>query len=210
MLGTTREGSGTTYLKIFDGRVVREWRERPENVDKLMERVNKNDRTVYYVSYEFVSGMLVDCTLDSSEYGETLKLILLDGTERYQLDVAANSKYGTSLFYRMMNIDIEQPVRFMPYSFMGDDGKQKTGLNITQNGEKVDYAYAKEDVPELVVKVRGGKNTYDDTDRYNFFLAELKKFQMKVKAMAVTQGGTMANEPDFPDIMEDDDSDLPF
>jgi hypothetical protein len=208
MLGTSSGSKGATFLKIFDGRIVREWSERPQNVQDLKERMNKRDRKVYYVSYDFVSGMVESVGIDShAEYGETIKLTLVDGADRYVLDIHASSRYGSSFFFRMMNIDMGLPLEVKPYSFLDESGKSRTGLTLSQQGVKLDYAYPKDTVPELVPKVRGGKTTYDDTDRYNFFMEEFKKFEVKVKA-AVVQQPSATQEPVFPEDEMDDD--LPF
>lgn len=214
MLGNSNPTSkGAIFLKIFDGQIVQEWKEKPEHVLDVKERVNKLDRKVYYVTYEFLEGRIVDCELDVSDYGETVKLTILDGTEKYILDIGANSRYGTSFFQRMMNIDLNAPIKIRPYAFEDKEGKNRIGVSLSQNGTKLEWAYTMEEVPQLVAKVRGTKTEYDDTDRYNFFIAELSKFQAKVKTSSPIASNVMATISGTVDLSEDlsdFDSDLPF
>lgn len=202
-------GGNVTYLKIFDGRIVREWSKKPDGVADLKERVNKLDKTVYYVQYDFVSGKLVDVDVSSSDYGETVRLQLVDGTERYCLDIPASSKYGTSFFQRMLSIDLDMELQIRPYSFVDEQGKTRTGLSLSQKNEKIGYHYRMEDVPPLVEKTRGGKKSFDDTDRYNFFMEELRKFKDKVKATTPSfMTPELFSEPAAEE--EEFDDDLPF
>lgn len=208
MLGTSRSGGGNiTYLKIFDGRIVREWSKKPDGIE-VLERVNKMDKTVYYVAYDYVSGKLVDVDVATSDYGETVRLHLVDGTERYCLDIPASSRYGTSFFQRMLAIDLDMELQIRPYSFTDEQGKSRTGLSLVQKNEKIGYHYRMEDIPPLVEKTRGGKKSFDDTDRYNFFMEELKKFQEKIKSVPslFTEAALAAPEQDD----EEYDDDLPF
>lgn len=210
MLGNAKQSGGNvTYLGIYDGKVVKTWSKKPDNVPNLKERVNKNDKTVYYITFDFVSGYLTGASIRTGEYGDSIMLTLSDGAETYQLEFGANSKYATTFMQRMMNIALDKELRIMPYSFMDENGKQRTGLSLSQDNEKLGYAYERDAVPELVAKTRGGKTTYDDTDRYNFFMEEFRKFEAKVNKAAPLPDDGFPSVP-APEEEEDFDDDLPF
>jgi hypothetical protein len=214
MLGKRNE-SRTTWLKLFDGSIVQEWSNAPEGVEDIKTRVNKAKKTVYYVTYDFLEAEILDAELQSSEFGESILLTLIDAESTYRLTIQAASRYGNSFFARMHNIDLNKPVRFYPYSFVAEDGKQRTGISLSQEGTKLDWCFPKGTVPELIEKVRAGKTTYDDTDRYNFYIAEYEKFVGKVKSRipAGKVSEALMYPPDFEEAAMDDDEggiDLPF
>lgn len=210
MLGNSSNtgGGNRTFLKIFDGHIVTEWKEKPQNMTDVHERLNKNDVKVYYKQYDFVEGHLVSADLEDSPFGQIIKVTLADGAETYTLDIHADSRYGFSFFYKMLGINTAMPVRIKPYSFTGDDGKSLIGISITQGGDKVTYDFGKDVVPELAVKSKGGKTTYDNTDRYNFFLEKFGEFKARVSAASPSVPKPMAMYEGPPD--EEMDSDLPF
>ncbi len=214
MLGK-RNDTRTTWLKFFDGNIVQEWSSMPEGVDGIQTRVNKNDKTVYYLSYDFLEAEILDAELQTSEFGESIVLTLIDPEATYKLTIQAASRYGNSFFSRMHNIDLDKAVRFYPYSFVAEDGKQRTGISLSQEGTKLDWCFPKGTVPDLVEKVRAGKTTYDDTDRYNFYIEEYNKFVAKVKSRVspAKVSDAMNLPPDFDDVVMDEEAggyDLPF
>lgn len=204
MLGSTRREGGGMYLNIFQGNIVQEFKEKPDTPGDYHERTNKNGAKRYYLKYDFLSGYLVGAHRETTDFGEQISLYFRDGESRYTLRMQADSKYARSFYYKMDAIDLSKPVTLSPYDFIGDDQKRLVGMTIKQDDEKVAYGIPQDEVPEVEVKTRAGKTTYDDTDRYNFFIERFDAFAKGLKPIA-------DEEPvPFDGDEEEGDDDLPF
>lgn len=211
MLGTTRREAGI-YLSIYQGKIVQEFRERPNTPGDVKERVNKAGNTIYYFQYDFVSGFIRGAKRETTDYGEQLTLTLQDGESLYRLRMQADSKYARSFFYRMAGIDLDKKVTLTPYDFTGEDGKRVVGISVQQDGDKLKYNLPEGELPEVEVKTRGGKTTYDDTDRYNYLIGKLDEFIDRVGPAFEVESSAevLADFESLEDGFEDEDSDLPF
>lgn len=188
-----------TYLSIFGGSIVQEWRKEPA-ADKipdgkdLQERENKNGKKVYYVEYDYVAGLIKDVELDTTgDFGSRVIITLQDVDDNYKITLPLNSAYCQNLLYRLRNIDLTKEISLEPWSMNSEEwfkltrkktANGKNGLVIKQDDEKVEPAFTRDSpngLPELEVKeTRQGTKYYSD-DRDDFLLEELEAFIKKVK-----------------------------
>lgn len=201
-----------TYLSIFGGEIVQEWKKEPSE-DKIPEgkelqhRVNKNGKDVWYVGYDYVAGLINDIEIDhSGEFGSRVVIELKDVDDTYKVTLPLNSAYAQNFMYRLRNIDLTEEVSFEPWAMNPEEwfkltkkktANGKTGMTIRQNGEKVEPAFTREEpngLPELEVKqTKKGPKYYSD-DRDDFLLEELEKFQAKVRGEESDEGEAPAKK----------------
>src|SRR5690606_20191906 len=118
----SRESSNLTYLSIFGGEIVQEWRKDEPKADwipagkELKTRKNqkgKNEgKTVWYVGFDYVEGLIKEVTLKPGEYGSQLVLKLQDVDEMYVLSMNIDSSAASSFLMKMENLDLSKEVSF--------------------------------------------------------------------------------------------------
>lgn len=220
-MGLGSRGGGGNYLKIYDGSIVKEWRNsKPDDSDipegKEIENrkltMGKNQgNTVWFVRFDFLTGLLTKATLEDGDYGESIQLTIQDVDDVYILQFNADSSYGSSFLQKAHQIKLEDEVTFEPWSmtkeewfdFTGKTTKSgKSGLSIKQDWAitddnkkgSLDNTFTKDDpqgMPDLVVKTdRKGNKTYDSTDMDNFLLNKLEEW-----IASNFSGGTVNTSP---------------
>lgn len=236
----SRNSSFKTYLSIFGGEIVQEWRKEEPSEDKIpagkelqtreISQGKNAGKTVWYVGYDYLAGMLSDVSLDTEgDFGARIILTVKDVDDTYVLTLPVNSSYGNDFLMKMENIDLSKEVSFEPWQMDKDAWynltKKKTkngrsGLTIRQDDEKVPKAYTKEEpngLPELQIKKVGKETKVNDDDRMIFLYERLDEFMEQVKQANTASspepsGGkyTDAMSPDAVDSEEEVDDDLPF
>lgn len=195
-----KEQNYSTYLSIFNGQIVQEWRKKAPKEEhipagkELKTReitMGKNSgNTVWYVGYDYVAGMLTNVKLDTEgDYGSRIILTIKDVDDTYILTIPVKSSYGQSFLFKMLNIDLSKEVSFEPWTMDEEQwraltGKTKkggkSGLTIRQgegDDNKIENVYTKDEpngLPDLVRKeTREGVKWYSD-DRDDFLLGKLE------------------------------------
>ena len=207
-----RQSTGKNFLKIFDGKIVKESKQPFESDLPIKERENKNGDKVYYVEYDMLGGKLSNADIRRVESLDTdiLELHVDDFPDSYVLSIGVETRFGRSFLTRMLNLDLNKEMEIAPYSFKDKEGKQVSGLVIYQDGEKVMPVYTKEEpngMPDAK-KIRKGKDDkWDFTDQTNFLYDEFDKFKTKFpKSTAAAAPAATAVE-----ISEEEEfDDLPF
>lgn len=211
-LKTRSKDSNGTYLKIFGGKIVQERSENFTSDNEVKVRENKNGNKVYYVEYDSVSGKLVHAEMKHIEKisADVIELLLKDGIDSYQLTLSVDSRYGQSFMARMLALDLNEEVEIIPYAFENKEGKKVSGLNIKQNGEKVNSLYTKDSpngMPEAKQVRKGKEIKWDFTDQTNFYYDKFEEFAAKFPK----QGDVHSSKEEVTDFDDDiSDDELPF
>lgn len=173
-MGLNEGGGNRTYLKISDGRISKRV---PEGTKGAIECFNKDKtKTWWEARYPSVTGRVADIKKRTTEWGVDLCLTIDDGRELFELQMPWSSGYSSGFFCCMPNIDFTGPVTFTPWMKIVDD-KKKTALYIT-NGEaaigkdNVEWYWTKNtpyDCPPMKKVMFKGKESWDDTERQEFF-----------------------------------------
>src|SRR3990167_24627 len=100
----------------------------------------------YELIAQKISGIIDSISIFDGEYGKNVIIgfKLEEGqpeSEHVFVSLSSSSSFGEQFMAKLPNIDVEKEVTLSPYSFIGDDDKQKRGISITQNGEKIQDAY---------------------------------------------------------------------
>jgi hypothetical protein len=210
-LKTRNKGSNGTYLKIFGGKIVEERQENFTSDNEVKVRENKLGNKVYYVEYDSVSGKLVNAEMRHVEQinADVLELTIKDGIDNYLLSLNVDSRYGKSFMARMLGIDLDKPIEILPYDFENKEGKKISGLNIYQDGQKINSLYTKENpngLPEAKQVRKGKEIKWDFTDQVNFYYDKFEEFAAKFPDKPATEAHEEVSV--FAEEIEDDE--LPF
>lgn len=169
-------GSDGMFLKIFEGQIVREVKEPIEGETK--SRVNKQGKTVHYLTWKAVSGVITSIKKHiHPEFGTSINIGLKDGSEYFTLSIQQNSRPGGTFLKTLPNIDLKEPVRFNP-TVKTENNKQVTTLFIQQDGTALRQAYSRDQpngLPPMREMTIRGEKVWDDTDQINFLWAMVER-----------------------------------
>jgi len=132
------------------GSVVREYED---------SKGNKGRKTEFVFSE--ASGKITNIKFEDGEYGKNLQ-IEIDGNGIISL--GTSSSFGEDFMKKLPNIDLGDNILLKPYSFEDDKGKNRKGISIYQNGDKVENYYY-----DLVAKknYNGIPETEGDTKKFS-------------------------------------------
>lgn len=166
----------TTWAKISRGRIVLTSKDEKPG---YTPRVNQLGNTVHEQFFEAFEGQLVSFRTNDSEYGCQYIFSFKDEDGFVNIALNCDSGYARNLMNRLLadNLDIKQVFRISPYQFQNNEGKSVSGLNIYQNGVKIEPKYKREDLPEAI-KIVTKKNTTWNFAPIGDFLEE--KFNEKI------------------------------
>lgn len=140
----TKSDSKIEFYQIIDG----SFRTPAEADDPAaIERVNKNDKTVYELSYNELEGYVRDIQVDEEEnqFGQqNMRLFLHDPIEKETMviSVAHHSGEAMAILSRIPNIDLSKPLTVGV--FVPKDSKRRT-LYFKQDSESISRYYSKDE-----------------------------------------------------------------
>ena len=163
-------GTNLTYLSVSDGNLVRQ--HKTAN-DRTTERVTKTGKLVFEERFKDLTGMITNVNTRENDYGKQWQLTFKDGEDTYIVSMPYSSRYASSFLKALPNINIAEPLRFMPWAMKdkNDVSKTITGITCYQDGVKIAPAFTKEEpngLPQMIkIKVKG-KEQWDDSDMTSF------------------------------------------
>lgn len=157
------------YFNIIDGKFCIRV---PEGTQGASSRTNKVGNVVHEVYHDNFTGLLTGIRVtDSDEYGKSWNFDFVAGGEEYTLKLSYSNSFAQNFLKILPNIDLSKEFKLTPVTKVVD-GKNKSSLFINQGGESLKHAFTRENpngMPDLVqVKIKG-KDTWDDSDRLEFF-----------------------------------------
>lgn len=158
-------GTNTTYLSVSDGNLVRQHKTANE---RTTERVTKTGKLVFEERFKDLTATLVNINTRENDYGKQWQLEFKDGDATYIVSMPYSSRYASSFLKALPNVNISEPLRFMPWAMKdkNDPSKTVTGVTMYQFDLKIPPAYTKENpngLPQMEkIKVKG-KEQWDDS-----------------------------------------------
>jgi hypothetical protein len=142
------------------------------------ERLNKDDKTVYEIIKKSVDGYLTKIEKRTHEsYGDSLAIHLVDGEEKYVVNISMNTRYASAFLKTIKSADLSQKIELIPnMKIVGEE--KKTTLFLKQNDQTLGFYYNKahpNGLPELVKVKYKGKETWDNTDQVEFLMKMIEK-----------------------------------
>ena len=183
------------YYSVKNGKVVQDLgKERPEVMDGISERVNKNGVTVYEIVNDFIAGKIIALELqDPPEEHPDYKsqmMITIEGQSGNKaiVRVPFDSAYGRGFLLSAEGIDFNNEVELEPYKYLDKKtGKDKMGLSVYQNGAQLPWTMGTKanpgDVPKLIETTFKGKKVWDNTEQLNYFYKFYAELSEKVSPL---------------------------
>lgn len=183
----------------------------PENMNGVTKRTNKNGEDVFEIISDYIAGKLVHAELKQpkegqEDFGAQMAFTLEgdDGTKAV-VNCKFDSAYGRGFLYASPNINLDLPLELEPYQYYSKKkGKDVSGLNIIQEGTKLDWAFGTKakpgGMPELKKVKFKGKDTWDNTAQLEFLTAKFEEFCKAVNA------NVPAEQPAQAEAIEDEDT----
>lgn len=206
-LKNNEERGSTIYLSVVGGKISQKVTK--ETVGAV-ERVNKNNVTVYEQHFNAIEGVLENIKFKQSnkpDIGDSYDVTFRDVDQLYNLNLPISGRITNGLLGRLPNIDLSSKIEFRVFNITDKEtGKEKQFSSVYQNGEKVLPAFTKEvpnGLPPMELKKVKGKDVWDDSEQIEFFKALIAKtFADRPKAEVAQKSEASDNQ--------EDTSDLPF
>lgn len=203
-LKNNEERGSTVYLSVVGGKISQKVTK--ETVGAV-ERVNKNNVTVYEQHFNAIEGVLENIKLKpSDEYGDSYDVTFRDVDQLYNLNIPVSGRVTNGLLGRLPNIDLSSKIEFRVFNITDKEtGKEKQFSSVYQNGENVLPAFTKEKpngLPPMELKKVKGKDVWDDSEQIEFFKALIAKTFADRPKVEVAQKSEA--------LPEDEDNPLPF
>jgi hypothetical protein len=200
-MGLTNSQSNFTFLSVFNGKLTRKVKEGTEGA---VSRENKKGDTVWELTYDNLSGMLIGVEFRDGDYGKEIHFLVEDGIDVYKLQCPFSSAIAKSFVSRLPNCKLKEPIEIRT----GWDKEKEKGFSyIKQDGKTVPSAYSKDNpngLPPMIKQKVKGKETWDDSDQLEFL--------EKMLAKDIIPQFTHANTPIVNNnvVNPDESTDLPF
>lgn len=204
-----------TYIKIENGKITVRANEGEENAkSRTIEKGPNKGKVVWFREYPSFTGIIRSVKLRQAPWSKFEKLINITFQGGYALDIPVDSPYGTSFAMRCQNIDLDKPVKFVPYRFELEDkpGKFSQGITLYHESGKIEPSINwKEHVPAWVKLERPiNGSEWDKTDQIKFFEDHLSRW---IEDNNLAQQNAMNAEEASGDevgFKEEEPSDIPF
>ena len=144
------------------------------------------------IEAQSIEGKIESIFIHEGDYGKNINIMLAneEGSteEPVVISLSASSNFGEDFMKKLPNIDIENEVKFVPYSFEDESGRNRRGVTLYQGEAKIEsYYQTKKKVKkngkefEQTVSINGypipdnDKKKFD-TDDWKIFFAQARKF----------------------------------
>lgn len=175
------------FITIYNGKFTMRVQEGTEGATA---RVNKQGKTVYEKYYDSFTGKLIGIKTAESPYGKQWIFSFQDSADVYNLQLSYSNSFATNILKMLPNIDLNKEMKVQPAVKLGDDGKNKSSLFISQEGVTIKHAYTKDNpngLPPMEQITVKGTPVWDDTKRIEFLHAMvMKDIVPKLPKSAVT------------------------
>jgi len=203
------------YLAISQGKIT----QRLEKLTKRKEEINldavkkkypqcnsireiindeKFDKTVLERVDDYVEGIIVGITIESSDFGDQLRIEMEDGVESFNLQLGLKTSYGISFMKVDPNIDPLSVVRIRPWRNVKNKSQ---GLIVSQGGIRVENFWNKDNPGDYPVPPDFvGKKPYHeweptDKSKYEIFKVSRNVFLQEYLMKNVAPKFKAENQP---------------
>lgn len=200
-LMTDTKGGSNTYLSIINGKLAQKVK---EGTPGAKARENKNGETVHELLFTGIKGKISNISLTEEKFGYELHITIINGGQKYVIQIPASGGYAFGFLSRVPNIDYLKEAELRPFAIKEGD-KTKNFFVVYQDGKKVEPFFTKDapnGLPALELKKVRGKDAWDDTARIEFFTELLYNEVVPKLAEMYGQGAAAEKheeeqEPDF-------------
>jgi len=205
-MALTNSNSNYIYLSVFNGKITRRV---AEGTPGAIERENKNGKQVFELTYDNLSGRLLNIEFRDGDYGKEIHFVVADGIDKYRLQIPFSSPAAKGFISRFPNCNLKGIIEFRT-GF--DNEKSRTFSFLRQDGTTIHSAYTKDnpgDMPPMKkIKVKG-QDVWDDSEQLEFLEKMLINDIMPQLKDNIVEGLGEVITPNTP-TNPDPNDDLPF
>lgn len=185
-------GPRKPFLSIIEGTLRQKVDEKTKGAQaRTYKTKDKNGKEIEATKYELTflewSGKIIDIRFKDTPYGHVCEVEFNDAI----ITIPTEGRYFQDFAQKIMSANLGQTIIFHPFDFEGDDGKNKKGVALEQNGQKLkSYYYDPKEGKSChgIPTPQGNTKNYSKDDWKIYFL-QLKKFLIaEVARMAITIG----------------------
>lgn len=174
-MGFQNENSGSvTWAKIANGKVILTSK---AEMQGYVSRTNKVGNVVWELFYDSFSGKLTNVRSEEGMYGTQWFFEFDDEGSTIIVTTGYDNRYARTLINRLLNkaIDYNNPITLKPYSFITDDERKMSGVNVFQFGKKLNPRFLPEELPKAQeVKVKK-QITYNYSEQMDFLEEKIQQ-----------------------------------
>jgi len=142
------------------------------------ETSDKKTGSKWEMVYRSISGKIVDINLHDGDYGTNLQVTFKLEDDEVTASLGTNSPFGEDVMKKLPAVDLEQEVRFTPYSFTDEQGKNRRGMTIEQGGGKLSSFFYDAETKESkhgIPQPKGKTETYTK-EKWSLYFATVRDF----------------------------------
>lgn len=124
-------------------------------------------------------GKITKVNFRDGDYGRQLQITVVDGDNKpVILSISTSSNYGEDMMKKLLNVDLEKPVKIVPYSFVDEKKKNKKGITIWQGEQKLKNYFYDEEKKEIINGYPEPKKLKKplSKDQWKLYFAEAREF----------------------------------
>ena len=212
--------SGAIWCRIARGKIVRQATEGTPGAVRI-EKKNREGEPTGEIMWELhddtVSGRITSLTVKEREFhGEVVRQLIITLAFmdlRICVVLKEGDRYWRYFMMRLPNINTLHDVTLAPYDFEPQDGGRRIGLNILQDGEKVQPVWTRDnpgELPHMDRVVYKGKERADFTKQDEWLVKNILTPTAEKLAALDLQRTAATGEPEPEAVGGDDTDDLPF
>lgn len=173
----------TFAIVLSDGTVrINTEENNPKAVKREFEDKDGNKKVKFELVYKGIKGQIIDLGFFENDFGKSCNITFRDDSgEDTVLSLNTALNFCDDLLKKLPNINLDKEVSLSPYSFLDDKAKNRKGITVWQNGNKLEnYFY---DTTEKKNKnnfpdPEGDTKKYDKDDWKMYFM-KTRKFLQK-------------------------------
>ena len=162
-------GDGSLRVQVQEGT--------PDAVRREFEKSDGTKGVKHELVYDALSGKITNVSFFEGDYGKLLQVKITDKGSSVYLSLSTSLNFGEDLMKKLPNINLDEDVKLVPYSFEDDNGKTKKGITVYQNKEKVKNFFFDADNKKNIngyPDPEGDIGKYDSDDWKLYFISARK------------------------------------
>lgn len=194
----TRARSGGAFMNVSKGFITVKCKEGDEYGDFKAKSYEisageHEGEIAYELRFPDVEAHIANIEIVESKnpkYGDNISISMIDKAaesddrfKKFKLQFGVGSPYFRYLVRCLDNINLKTAVCFEPFYLKNTQRKDSwnSGFSIYQNGQRIEYAISKEDMPEGKEVSRAGKKVWDNDDQVEFLIKKFRSWCKKNK-----------------------------
>lgn len=196
--------TGTTFAKIMYGNfVIEATKDTPGAKERFSENKNAN---VYELEFNECENVIIkSLQVRESQFGEQLNVAVEANGKTSVIQMPVASNYFDSFCEKIKRVDFKNPVNLTVYEFTNDKQKRVSGINIFQQGKKLEKYYTRE-TPNGRPQPASDNMSKDD---WKIYFLQVKKFYKEMIAN-LNMAPSKSEPAEEVHSIENTNDDLPF